>query len=420
MPEIGGEVKTEAEDAEAVDGAGREEDRTQREGARGAGASGAAENAIEIKQPGETTREKKSAEKEAKSTKSAARSRPSKNEREIAEALFNLATIAADADRDVDVKKAKKQKKASPPMPAPAKKPSNVGATTTGAGAVGTSGGRVASASTAYVGFPFGVTPPNAYASMVDQSFMHANRLTELDFVPRGKPFKNSAVHVYIAHFIDFTQQASRQQSAAYQEMAVDPGLASADAATVRTLSQESAGGVTSGMFGATAGIPFAGPNALANMFSGQSLIPGAMSSEMQQAQQMYFLNMMMQYATAFPMFGAGGFPPLAHGAGEGGMSAQLNMGAQMNMFPSMMPFVNHEGNGSGGKIPDASGGMHPGAVPMLDPRSNPMLMAMMGGLVPPMMDPTTQPAMGTNGATSVAQHPMKDGATAVGAVDAK
>lgn len=414
MPEIGGELKTETADVEAADAGGGDDARTRGEDARGAGASGAVEDVNGRKQQGETTREKKSAEKEAKSTKSAPRVRTSKNEREIAEALFNLATIAADADRDVDVKKAKKQKKAAhPSATTPAKKPSNLGATTTGAAPNAPSGGRATSASTAYVGFPFGMTPSNAYASMMDQSFAHANRLTEFDLMPRGKPFKNSAAHVYIAHFIDFAQQASRQQTAAYREMAdASHGNTDDTAAHARTLSQESAGGVPSGAFGAAAGVPFAGPFALANMFSGQSLIPGAMSAEMQQAQQMYFFNMMMQYATAFPVMGAGGFPPF--GAGEGDASAQ------MNMFSSMMPFVNRDIDGTGGKILDAGGAMLPGAMSMMEPRSNPMLMALMGGLVPPMMDPFTQPANGTNGA-GAAQNPAKEsGIAAVGAVDAK
>lgn len=319
------------------------------------------------------------------------RIRPSKNEREIAEALFNLATLAADVDTGGGTKKnaSKRPKKRTVTNVAQEKTTSGVN-TVTIPPTIGDMGGvsnTVAGYELAYgVGAP--ISGPVDYSAQYGASAVNRYGVS---FVPRGKPFQNSALHVYIAHFIDLTQQAAKQQTLVHQELAahlsgsIGNAPSPSDVGALMAHAQE-AGTSGVGVFGAASGLPFVTPHAMAAMMSGQ---PGGGAPDMQQVQ---FINMMMQYAAAFPMFGAPpGFGPPAQGGHDGVAAMGGTGGVSSNMFFPPMPFT--PGVQSGAK--DTTG-MPPS---MMDPRAHPMMMAMMSGMMPPQMTaPSMQPTHGTAG----------------------
>jgi len=268
---------------------------------------------------------------------------------------------------------------------------------------------------------PFGVGfppswPPNphgAAARLVDPFSMH---------VPARKPFQNCAMHVYIAHFIDFTQQESlrammfQQDSQQHFANTVNPAAAYFAAAAAAAGGGGGSGGGSGGggngdgdARGATEGLgtsgvgqfppmgafpPMVHPHALAAMMSSQAAAAavagqfgggapvqnggdGALPPSAQ-AQMNHFMAFMMQQAQfGFP----GGFP----GAAPGGMPPF--------MFPPPgIPAMAHQQGGGGSDIGEQTGFFPP---PFLDP-NNPIAAMMMAG-VPPhaLMEMMQQAAVG-------------------------
>ena len=262
------------------------------------------------------------------------------------------------------------------------------------------------------VGFPPG-WPPNPHgagARLVDPFSMH---------VPARKPFQNCAMHVYIAHFIDFTQQESlrammlQQDSQQHFANAVNPAAAyfAAAAAAAGVGGVGGGGGGGDGdVRGATEGLgtsgvgqfppmgafpPMMHPHALAAMMSSQAAAAAAVAGQFgggapvqnggdgalppsAQAQMNHFMAFMMQQAQfAFPV----GFP----GAAPGGMPPF--------MFPPPgIPAMAHQQGGGGTDIGQQPGFFPP---PFLDP-NNPIAAMMMAG-VPPhaLMEMMQQAAVG-------------------------
>jgi hypothetical protein len=295
--------------------------------------------------------EKKSAATTVTATK--ARNRKTKGaptkEREIAEALFDLATLAADVDRETEApssekngkrKRSRTTKKIASAMFTEAATTMNDGHTNVSAG---TQYGMHASA-----GFGAGLglgqfpsvfpPPPIGYYGGPQAANPYGISL------PRPK---NATLHVYIAHFIDYTQQVLRQTAPA-----LDAGAANVAGETLRagdpSTSMASAGfpGTINGLFPS-----MMNPHVMAALLSAQPMMAGggaggaggAPDPQLAQ-QQLQVMNMMMQQAAAFPMLGAE-FPTPA-----GASSAGKTMGVPT--FPPM-------GN-------------------------NPMTMAMMGASMPP------------------------------------
>lgn len=239
----------------------------------------------------------------------------------MAEALFDLATLAADVDREgagAEIGPKKKRAKAA------SKRGGKENA------ASGRGGGTNASA--AAVPMPM---PPTGYVGGVGAREM-GYAMPPPGLASARRPFNNNALHVYIAHFIDFTQQVSKQQ----QQRVTAQFSRSADGGE-----HAQQGGASMGGLGPFAGMPpqfgmppMFNPQLLAAIMSGQ--MPGAQAQqqqqgqqgqqqtttttaqrdqqhgsptpEAQQAQMNQMMNMMMQNLAAFPsMFGPGFMPGL-------------------------------------------------------------------------------------------------------------
>ena len=194
--------------AEARDGAKTEEKRADARDGRGGARAGA-----------------KRREAEKKSTATTVKPRSRKNggvntkEREIAEALFDLATLAADVDRETEAaageKNGKRKRSRTTKKGAGAMFAAAAATTTTNGGLTN------ASAGTGYgmhaaAGFGAGLglgqfssafpPPPVGYFGGSQGANPYGISL------PRPK---NAALHVYISHFIDYTQQVVRQTAPA-------------------------------------------------------------------------------------------------------------------------------------------------------------------------------------------------------------
>ena len=302
--------------------------------------------------------------KASAATKGTKRKGLKQDEHEIAEALFDLATLAADADKEPDGKASKRKKpRATKKASAPAGGAKTSAKTVLGAGDAAPGG-----LPPVYAGMglpPLGAFPPPVPLLGVANPF-HAQ-------VPRTKPFRNATAHVYIAHFIDFTQKVSKQTMTVHQDASA--AAAAAKGGDETQASREQMGDAS------TSGAPFGGmppggfspfmmnPYLMGALMAGQPMGPGGGGPDA--SQQTQLLNMMMQQAASVPMFGganqAMGFPP------------------PMGM---MNPSQQSQGGGGerGGAGADSNGGVNPYLAPMFA-MQNPMLMAaMMGSAMPPHM----------------------------------
>jgi len=194
--------------------------------------------------------------------------------------------------------------------------------------------------------------------------WLHAPSLDQFH-VPARKPYQNCAMHVYIAHFIDFTQQESRQ-AMIQQEQAPQLGFGGSTAPAAAAYFAGAAQGAdgdgqgrgsteglgTSGMgqFMPPMGVfpPMMNPHLVAAMmqFAPPTNSDGTVNVEMQ-AQMSQFLAFMMHQAQAqfafpgafpgalpsgmspFPMFPLGAMPPPPQLSGE--------LGYQPAFFPPPM-----------------------------------------------------------------------------------
>lgn len=232
--------------------------------------------------------------------------------------MFDLATLAADVDREgagAEIGPKKKRAKAASKRGGKENAASGRGGANANAGAVpmpmppvgyGGGGGGGGAREMGYA------MPPPGLASA-------------------RRPFSNNALHVYIAHFIDFTQQVSKQQQRVAAQFSRSIG-GGEDA------QQQAPGGAPVGGLGPFAGMPpqfgmppMFNPQLLAAIMSGQ--MPGAPQQQGQQGQQQQataatqtrdqqhgsptpeaqqahmnqMMHMMMQNFAAFPPMG---FPP--------------------------------------------------------------------------------------------------------------
>jgi hypothetical protein len=235
----------------------------------------------------------------------------------VAEALFDLATLAADVDREgagAEIGPKKKRAKAA------SKRGGKENAASGRGGANANANAAVA-------------MPPVGYDGGGGDAREMGYAMPPPGLASARRPFSNNALHVYIAHFIDFTQQVSKQQQrvAAQFSRSIGGGEGA---------QQQAPGGAPVGGLGPFAGMPpqfgmppMFNPQLLAAIMSGQ--MPGAPQQqgqqgqqttattqtrdqqqhgsptpEAQQAQMNQMMNMMMQNFAAFPpMFGPGFMP---------------------------------------------------------------------------------------------------------------
>jgi len=236
----------------------------------------------------------------------------------VAEALFDLATLAADVDREgagAEIGPKKKRAKAA------SKRGGKENAASGGANANvnANANAAVPMPPVGYGGGGGGGAREMGYA-MPPPGMASARR-----------PFSNNALHVYIAHFIDFTQQVSKQQQRVAAQFS--RGIGGGEGTQ-----QQAPGGAPGVGLGPFAGmppqfgmLPMFNPQLLAAIMSGQ--MPGAPQQQGQQGQQQQttqtrdqqhgsptpeaqqahmnqMMNIMMQNFAAFPpMFGPGFMP---------------------------------------------------------------------------------------------------------------
>jgi len=288
------------------------------------------------------------------------RSGMKQDEHEIAEALFDLATLAADVDKEPEGKASKRKKpRTTKKASAPARGAKAIVQTVLGADDAARGGLPPVYAG---MGLPqLGAFPPPVPPLGVANPF-HPQ-------VPRTKPFRNATSHVYIAHFIDFTQKVSKQTVTTHQDAMAAAAEKGGDEAQRRAQTGDAS----------TSGPPFGGmppggfspfmmnPYLMGAFMAGQPMGPGGGGPDA--SQQAQLLNMMMQQAAAVPLFANQpmGFP-LPMGTMNSSQQAQGGGG---------------ERGGAAGV--DSSAGVNPYLSPMFA-MQNPMMLAAMGSAMPSQM----------------------------------